>query len=521
MHQQTIYLASSLLVVFALAGLALTACSPQTLVVGLEPTPPPVLHRYVNKTYGFAFQYPETWTLAEEQHLLKVSRGTLVLSIAYGWVASPGFGPGGGRTGMPAGDLNYGDKVVFLQKTIPAQVLQHEKQDKMVLYGEGSTVEVDELVFSIWLEDGAGASYADVDIPRELQTEAKEILESFERIEATGKPPLSRATSSARAEQDPTPPAEQDQVVYANDEYQFAFLYPSSWELEEIPAGQQVPGGALANAIHLAKESLRLAIQFKRIGEAAVLGASGRPAGEVEARDSLTVLGQDVSKKMLVHDGKVKTVFLRGRFDDLELYVQLDGGVGGETAYESIDIPDSAQSALDAILGSLHRTGELKSFGPVTLTYENSASGFSFQYPASWTVEEVLGEAVENDVKLADAVVLRQGTFAIVVQYQRKSDPAQIAWGGSFVSGGLGYAEATLGDRVMLLGERTYKYIWTDDDDTKAIAVNTTGQNADLVLSITLADSRVRVVQDAGAATIPESAVAALDQVLITFTLEP
>ena len=520
MYRQTISLRNSLFVVFVLAGLALTACGPETLVVGLEPTPTPVLHSYVNDTYGFSFRYPETWTLAEKPHLVQLSRGTVMLNIAHGWASKPGLSPMGGRTGIPAGDLMYRGKVFFMEAVVPAEVLEYEGKDKMVFYGGTGLVEVDDLVFSIWLEDRE-SDYAELDIPKERQAEAKQILESFERFEATGTPPALAPTATPAAEQVPTPSADKDVLTYVNEDYQFAFLYPSSWELEEIPAGRQVPGGVAANAIHLTKDDLRLEIQFKRVGEAAALGPSGRPAGEVEARDSVTVLGQDVSRKVLVHDGMVKSVFLRGRFDDLELYVQLDGGVGGETANESIDIPDSAQSVLDAILGSLHRTGELKSFGPDTLTYENTASGFSFQYPASWTVEEVLGEAVEDDVKLADAVVLRQGTFAIVVQYQRKSDPAQIAWGGSFVPGGLGYAEATLGDRVMLLGERTYKYIWTDDDDTKAIAVNTTGQNADLVLSITLADSRVRVVQDAGAATIPESAVAALDQVLITFTLEP
>jgi hypothetical protein len=215
----------------------------------------------------------------------------------------------------------------------------------------------------------------------------------------------------------------------------------------------------------------------------------------------------------------VKSVFLRGRFDDLELYVQLDGGLGGQTAYESIDIPDSAQSALDAILGSLHRTGELKIFRPETLTYQNASYGFSFQYPASWTVEEVAGEPVEDDVKLADAVVLRQDAFAIVVQYQFKSDPAQIAWGGDVVPGGLGYAEAVLGDRVTLLGEDTHKLVWTYDGGVKAMEVNTTGKTADLLLSITLADTSARLIQDAEAATIPDSAIAALDQVLSSFEL--
>jgi len=518
MRKQTISLRNSLLVAFVLAGLALTACGSETLVVGLEPTPTPMLHSYVNDAYGFSFRYPETWTLVEEPNLLKVSRGSLVLSIAHGWAASPGFSPGGGRTGIPAGDLIYGDKIVFLEKTIPAQVLQFDRQDKMILYGGTGLVEVDDLVFSIWLEDRE-TDYAELDIPKERKAEAKEILESFERIEATGKPPAPAPTVTPGVEQVPTPSAEKDLFTYANDEYQLAFIYPSSWELEEIPAGQQIPGGTSANAIHLTTEDLRLEIQLKHVGEAAVLGASGRPAGEVEARELITVLGQEVSKQVLVHDNKVKSVFFQGRFDDLELYVQLDGGVGAETAFEAIDIPDSAQSALDAIVSSFVRTGEPKSFGPQTLNYENGSYGFSFQYPASWTVQEVPGEKVEDDVKLADAVVVRQGLFAIVVQVQRKSDPAQIAWGGDLVPGGTGYAEAILGDRVTLLGEETHKNVWTYDGGVKAIEVNTTGKYADLILSITLADSSARLIQDAETATIPDSAMAALDQVVSSLVL--
>jgi hypothetical protein len=81
----------------------------------------------------------------------------------------------------------------------------------------------------------------------------------------------------------------------------------------------------------------------------------------------------------------------------------------------------------------------------------------------------------------------------------------------------LGYAEATLGDRVTLLGERTYKHVWTYDGDTKAIEVNTTGKNADLALSITLGDCTVGVIQDTEAVTISASTIVALDQVLSSF----
>jgi hypothetical protein len=506
-------------------ALALTACGPQTLVVGIEPTPTPtplptpVVRSYVNDEYGFTFRYPETWTLADEPHLVELSQGTLVLRIAYGWASNPGFRPMGGRTGLPAGDLIYGGKISFLERTIPAHVLTYERKDKMVLYGETGLVEVDDLAFSIWVEDVDSAGYNELDIPGDLRAQATEILASFQRIEATGRPQTPTVTPAPGLEQGAAPDAENNQIIYVNDEYQFTFIYPPSWELEQIPAGQDVPGGTSANAIHLTSDSLRLEIQFKRLGEPAVLGPGGRPAGEIEERGTVMVLGRQIPRQVLVHEGKVKSVFLGDRFDDLELYVQLGCDAGAETAYEAVDIPESAQSAMEAILNSLHCTGELKSFGPDTLTYESASYGFSFQYPASWTVEEIAGETVEDGVKLADAVTVRQGKFAIVVQYQRKSDPAQIAWGGSIVPGGLGYGEASLGDQVTLLGEETHKHVWADDGGTKAIAVSTTGKSADLILSITLADSSVRVIQDAEAETLPESAIAALDQILSSFAV--
>lgn len=507
----------SVLLLFVAAALALSACGPETLVVGLEPTPTPtplptpVVRSYVNNEYGFTFRYPETWTLEEEPHLVKLSQGTLMLNIAYGWASNPGFSPMGGRTGMPAGDFIYGDKVFFLDRAIPAQVLEYERRDKMVLYGGTGLMDVGDLVFSMWLEDTGGTPYEELNIPKALQAEAKAILESFERSTAEGQPVVATPT--------PAPDVDKDLNTYVNEAYELAFVYPTTWELEEGPPEPEASGTESPAGVRLTKGSLRLAIEFKFDTETTVLGPRGRPAGEIEERGPVMVLGREVPKQVVVYEGKVKSVFLRDRFDALELYVQLDGAVGDETEYEAIDIPESAASAMGAILGSLTRTGEHMGTGRNTLTYENAAHRFSFQYPASWRVEEVTGEIVEEGVRLADSVILTRDEFAIVVQFQRKSDPAQIAWGGDDVPGGMGYAEATLGERVTLLGEETYRYVWMVDGGLKAVEVNTHGKSADLILSITLADGSVRLIQDDEAASIPDSAIAALDQVINSFAV--
>jgi hypothetical protein len=515
MYKRHLALSNSIPFVFALVALALTACGPETLVVGLEPTPTatplptPVIRQYANNEHGFAFRYPETWTLAEDPHLVQLRHGTLILSIAHGWASSPGFSPMGGRTGMPAGDFIYGGKVFFLDQVIPARILQFERQDKMVLYGETGLVEVGDLVFSMWLEDLDSANYPELDIPKELQAEATEILESFERIDPTGKPPA------------PTPPpapiTEKDLITYVNDDYQLAFIYPSDWELEEVPGGQEVAGGESAGTVHLTKGTLRLAIQFKRTGDPTVLGPSSRPAGEIEERGTVMVLGREIARQVLVFEGQDKSVFLGDRFDDLELYVQLDDGYGVQIDYEAIQIPESAQSAMDAILGSLTRTGEPASQAPDTATYKNATYGFSFQYPATWTVEEVEGGTVDTGAemaKLADAVILRKGKLSIVVQYLRKSDPDQIAWGGRHQPIDLGFGDAVLGDRVTVLGVETHKRIWSYNDGIKAVFVEVVADAADLVLQITLGDTSGVSIRDPEAETISQPAMAALDQIL-------
>jgi hypothetical protein len=507
----------SIVVAVALVALTASACGPETLVVGLEPTPTPtplptpVVRHYTNEEYGFTFRYPETWMLTEEPHVVRLSQDTLTLTIAYGWASSPGFSPRGGRTGMPAGDFIYGDKVFFLEQAIPAQVLEYERRDKMVLYGGTELVEAGDLVFDIWLEDLGSASYDELDIGKDVQAEAKEILESFERTDATGRPPAPTPTA--------VPITEKDLLTYVNQAYELALIYPSTWQLEEIPADQEAPNSA--PAVHLTRDALRLTIQFKRADEDTVLGPGGRPAGEIEDAGSVTVMGRQVPAQALVYQGKVKSIFLGDRFDDLELYVQLDAGVGGKTDYETIEVSESTRPEMEAILGGMTRTGESKRLPPQNgvQTYENEAASFSFQYPAAWTLEEVEGETMEDGTKIADAVVLSQGTFNLIIQYQRKSDPNPVAWGGRLLPGDMAYQESILGDRVTAAGVETYKRIWADDEGIKAVMVAVVNPNADLVFDISLTDGSARSIKDADAKAIPDAAMAALDQVLASLTV--
>ena len=191
---------SHLLFILIVCIVLLTACD-SVLQVGVMPTstpapsPTPVLGTCANHEYGFAFHYGSTWALTEAPHAVRLTQGTLTLSIGYRWAMESVniFG----RTGVPAGDFICDGKIQFLGKVIPAQILEYQRKDKAVFYGENGRVEAGDLVFVLFSEDLNGTHYDQLDIPKGLQDEVKGILESFERIEATGAPPSPT----------PTPPA--------------------------------------------------------------------------------------------------------------------------------------------------------------------------------------------------------------------------------------------------------------------------------------------------------------------------
>lgn len=147
-----------------------------TAQVEIEPTPIPEILTYTNETYGFTFNYPETWALTEEDHGVLLQRGTNQLRINFRWSEEdvPDFGP----TGLGAGDLLFRDKISFLDQIIPAEFLSYEGKVKAVLYGKTGYVEIDNRVFLIMLED-LKTGYLVVDLAEETINEAKAILETF------------------------------------------------------------------------------------------------------------------------------------------------------------------------------------------------------------------------------------------------------------------------------------------------------------------------------------------------------
>ncbi|MEJ2599059.1 MAG: hypothetical protein P8Z00_12045 [Anaerolineales bacterium] len=164
-----------------------------TIEIGVEPTPTPERTSYTNNAYGFAFDYPETWTLTEQDHGVVLQKGTNRLGINFRWADEQvdQFG----RTGIGAGDFIYAGKINFMNQVIPAQALLYEKKIKAVFYGEEGLVDTGDIVFMITLEDLEN-NYMDVDLSEEIISEAGMILESFQRLDTS----ISTQTSTESSE---------------------------------------------------------------------------------------------------------------------------------------------------------------------------------------------------------------------------------------------------------------------------------------------------------------------------------
>jgi hypothetical protein len=109
----------------------------------------------------------------------------------------------------------------------------------------------------------------------------------------------------------------------------------------------------MAPAVLLHQGTLRLVISYKRPGESYVQGPSGRGAGEIQERGTVEILGREIPKQVLVYEGKDKSVFYRGAFENLELYIQLDDEPGPGFDYPVLEVPLETQIEVDEILRTI------------------------------------------------------------------------------------------------------------------------------------------------------------------------
>jgi hypothetical protein len=294
---------------------------------------------YRHEQTGISFSHPAHWTLEATANSFVLRNGTIWLRIAYRrageqvalWT----------RTGLPAGDfVVLNDPVSFLGQTLARSGLVYEERLKMVFYGgePASIVAAEAMEFTIMLED-RGTDYLVLDIPGELLAEAEAILASF-------------AMDSNRT--DPTT----ELLTYTNPEVGFTFQYPPSWSVTKV--SDEAFAAPSSRSVHLSRGTVTLVIGYRHKDEAPPSIGTSVPAGDLETRGSIHMLGRDIPRQVLVFEGKDKVVFYGqpGVFinaGDLEFAARMDDFV--QVDYRTIELSPVVQGEADLILSSLEVFG--------------------------------------------------------------------------------------------------------------------------------------------------------------------
>ena len=132
--------------------------------------------RYVNDTYGFAFDPPADWSIEEYPDYLIFSRPGYKLFVGYQWTDEE-IKPF--RTGMPQGDFVDGGDASLLGQPLPKRILVWDGKNKVVAYG--GRIKMGDLILVMYLDavETAEVSYDALNIPPEVIAEADTIIASF------------------------------------------------------------------------------------------------------------------------------------------------------------------------------------------------------------------------------------------------------------------------------------------------------------------------------------------------------
>lgn len=309
-------------------------------VIATKTMAPPELVSYRDDDTGFSFAYPNNWTLAKEEHAYLWHQDTVTLRLGYRHQGETDDLLA--RTGLPAGEFDVLEGTTsFLGQSLVRYGLFYEGVLKLVSYGGvvGSIVQAGGLEFVIVLDDG-GSDYAARALPDGIIDEAEQILASFQ-LEAAATPTTG------------------DMLTYNNDAYGFSLSYPATWTLAEVNDSDFVGSGS--RSVQLTQGTVTLVIGYRRIGEDMAIMGSGAPAGDLEARGTIPVMNQDVTRYVLVYGGKDKVVFYYSgepgtlvAAGGVEFAPRLDDFA--PVAYESLELPPALQAEADRIVSSISVT---------------------------------------------------------------------------------------------------------------------------------------------------------------------
>lgn len=524
----------------------------------LTPTPSPAVETYTNDEYGFAFDYLSTWTLSEEPHLLRLWQEDLQLTIGYRWATETASLES--RSGMPAGDLIYNAKIVFLGKVIPGHTLEYERKAKAVFYGESGRVEAGDLQFSLHLGAPDTLDYEALDIPEQVQAEVKALLESFRRTEATGQPPAPSPTPPPV----PTPTATTGSFEEGSDKEGSVVGWYGSVHTAPAGSGYDDYLSVLPELVQVGLAGLSPAVE----DQIAELRDKEPPNKHAHFWGTLTCGVDDYNgcRLEVTHlrpdgpgpifnpdpvegwEGTIITDSAWAQIDDVFVLAgeyPVHYGIWSEypalaarlAGYRNSGIPIRVWGQLTCGVpdangcqievsrleeASSSEASTTAASEEVWASYENEAYGFSFQYPATWTLEEAPGRKLDTGgqpagaapARCADAVLLHQGEIEIAVHYAPARPPADgpVAWCELMV-----LRDATDQDTVQVMGREALRAAMTDQGAVKAVFVSYVNEEADLIVQITLRDTTETAYTAPEMKALPQRAVADLELILSSF----
>lgn len=117
--------------------------------------------------------------------------------------------------------------------------------------------------------------------------------------------------------------------VYTNAAYGFSFQYPPNWKAEELQDPNSTLNGHAVWLVPDTDSNILLQIAFKRSNESITLGRTGVGSGDLIEDGKVMFLGQEVTRSVLVAQGKEYTVMYRQDSNkiqrgDLEFTLDLD-----------------------------------------------------------------------------------------------------------------------------------------------------------------------------------------------------
>ncbi|MBN2048656.1 MAG: hypothetical protein JW750_12495 [Anaerolineaceae bacterium] len=318
----------------------LSGCA--SVVVGVEPSPTPEQLTYTNQEHGFSFSYPITWTLDQAPQKITLTKDAAVLSIYYRW-ENEDWTADARRSGMPAGDFLYDDKLLFLGQVIPVERLEYEHKAKAVFYNGIADITINQLVFNLSLED-IETDYLKLDLDENTQEEAKVILQSFTLIPATTKP-LEQNTplpEPARENEDEiNPMSEIEWTRYDHNQHAFSIYYPADMQLSVEEQTLYLTDKTMEILIHLGADQIP-----DPLTRQTELG------GELLKYKPIELFDQPVMVSALLREGRPLALFYGApgfgiMLNDFEISIE------AHAVDPAVGLPEGSQELLEQLLQSI------------------------------------------------------------------------------------------------------------------------------------------------------------------------